>query len=127
MQVIRTIAWIVATAILVAFIAMNWNKVPVNFWPLQDGNYIHFEWPVGVVALLFFGLGMLPMWLYLRAVRWGLHRRIATLENSLRATSAAPTTTAAPAPVTPAITTPSAIPEAGSGTPLDTPVETPKT
>jgi uncharacterized integral membrane protein len=87
MQVIRTVLWIVITAILVAFIAMNWTKVPVNFWPLDDGNYVHFEWPVGVVALLFFLLGMFPVWLYLRAVRWRLHRRIATLENSLRASS----------------------------------------
>ena len=87
MNIIRTVLWIAITAILVAFIAMNWTKVPVNFWPLDDGNYVHFEWPVGVVALLFFGLGMLPVWLYLRAVRWRLNRRIATLENSLRASS----------------------------------------
>jgi uncharacterized integral membrane protein len=101
MQIIRTIAWIVTTAILVAFIAMNWTKAPVNFWPLQDGNYLHFDWPVGVVALLFFGLGMLPVWLYLRAVRWRLNRRIATLENSLRATSAPALTPAAAAPESP--------------------------
>ena len=87
MNIIRTVLWIALTAILVAFIAMNWAKVPVNFWPLDDGNYVHFEWPVGFVALLFFGLGMLPVWLYLRAVRWRLGRRIATLENSLRASS----------------------------------------
>lgn len=87
MQIIRTIAWIVITAILVAFIAMNWTKVPVNFWPLDNGNYVHFEWPVGIVALVFFGLGMAPVWLYLRAVRWRMSRRVATLENSLRATS----------------------------------------
>lgn len=87
MQIVRTVAWIVITAILVAFIAMNWTKVPVNFWPLDDGNYIHFEWPVGVVALLFFLLGMVPAWLYLRAVRWRMGRRIASLENSLHASS----------------------------------------
>lgn len=87
MQILRTVAWIVITAILVAFIAMNWTKVPVNFWPLDDGNYVHFEWPVGVVALVFFLLGLVPVWLYLRATRWRLHRRIASLENSLRATS----------------------------------------
>ncbi|PNU04623.1 LapA family protein [Novosphingobium guangzhouense] len=97
MQVIRTIAWIVLTAVLVAFIAMNWTKVPVNFWPLADGNYFHFEWPVGVVALLFFGFGMLPVWAYLRAVRWRLNRRIASLENSLRATSMASLATPAEA------------------------------
>jgi uncharacterized integral membrane protein len=87
MNVIRTITWILVTAVLVAFIAMNWTTVPVNFWPLQDGNYLHFEWPVGVVALAFFVLGMAPVWLYLRAVRWRLSRRIETLERSLQASS----------------------------------------
>ncbi len=87
MQVIRTVLWIAVTAILVAFIAMNWTRVPVNFWPLDNGNYVHFEWPVGVIALLFFLLGMFPVWLYLRAVRWRLNRRIVSLENSVRASS----------------------------------------
>ncbi|MBT0671255.1 LapA family protein [Novosphingobium profundi] len=87
MKAVRSISWIVTTAILVAFIAMNWTKVPVNFWPLDDGNYIHFDWPVGFVAIFFFLLGMLPVWLYFRAVRWRLNRRIASLENTLRASS----------------------------------------
>ncbi len=87
MKILRTVSWVVLTAVLVAFIAMNWTKVPVNFWPLDDGNYIHFEWPVGVVALFFFVLGAIPVWLYFRAVRWRLNRRIASLENSLRASS----------------------------------------
>lgn len=107
MQVIRTIAWIVVTAILVAFIAMNWNRAPVNFWPLENGNYIHFDWPVGFVALLFFGLGMLPVWLYLRAVRWRLNRRIASLENSLRANSTPALSSSSAQP----ITTPATVPE----------------
>ncbi|EIZ78446.1 hypothetical protein WSK_2890 [Novosphingobium sp. Rr 2-17] len=100
MQIIRTISWVVITAILVAFIAINWTTVAVNFWPLNNGNYLHFEWPVGVIALIFFAFGMLPVWLYLRAVRWRLNRRIETLEKSLQAT-ATPTPivpSAAPAP-----------------------------
>ncbi|AXB77181.1 LapA family protein [Novosphingobium sp. P6W] len=112
MQIIRTITWIVVTAVLVAFIAMNWNRAPVNFWPLDNGNYIHFDWPVGLVALLFFGLGMLPVWAYLRAVRWRLNRRIAALENSLRATSAQ--TVGAPS---------MAPPEAAPATLLETPTD----
>ncbi len=100
MQIIRTVVWIAITAILVAFIAMNWTKVPVNFWPLEDGNYIHFEWPVGVVALVFFLLGMVPVWLYLRAMRWRMGRRIASLENSLRASSMPSINAHADTPVT---------------------------
>ena len=84
MQIVRTIVWIVITAILVAFIAMNWDHAPVNFWPTGDG-YLHLEWPVGLIALVFFLLGLLPMWLLHRAGRWRLTRRIASLENAVRA------------------------------------------
>jgi lipopolysaccharide assembly protein A len=87
MQVFRTILWIIVTAVLVAFVAMNWTHVPVNFWPLDNGNYAHFEWPVGIVAILFFLLGFMPMWLLNRAGRWRLKRRISSLENSVRAVS----------------------------------------
>ena len=87
MQILRTILWVTLTAILVAFIAMNWAPVAVNFWPLDDGNFLHFQWPVGVVALVFFGLGFAPMWLMHRAGRWRLQRRISALENTVRATS----------------------------------------
>ncbi len=107
MQIIRTVLWVLITAVLVAFIAMNWTKVPVNFWPLTDGNYLHFEWPVGVVALAFFLLGAVPMWLVHRAGRWRLQRRIHALENTVASSS-------------PAVATPSeAVPAA---TPLSDPV-----
>jgi uncharacterized integral membrane protein len=88
MQIIRTILWVLVTAVLVAFIAMNWSKVPVNIWPMDDGNYLHFEWPVGVIALVFFILGALPMWVVHRAGRWRLKRRIHSLENTVLASSA---------------------------------------
>ncbi len=85
MQALRTIGWVILTIILVAFIAINWNTVAVNFWPLSDGTYLRFEWPVGFVALVFFLLGFVPMWLVNRAGRWRTSRRIASLENTLRA------------------------------------------
>jgi putative membrane protein len=87
MQILRTILWIVITAILVAFIAMNWGRAPVNIWPLEDG-YLFFEWPVGIIALVFYLLGVVPVWLLYRAGRWRLLRRISNLENSVRAASA---------------------------------------
>ncbi len=93
MQIIRTILWVIITAILVAFIAINWTAVPVNFWPLADGKYVHFQWPVGVVALVFFLLGAAPMWLIHRAGRWRLKRRINSLENTVAATSTPATST----------------------------------
>jgi uncharacterized integral membrane protein len=91
MQIVRTVAWVFITAVLMAFIAINWSRVSVNFWPLDGSNYTHFEAPVGLIAILFFLLGMLPMWLYLRGVRWRLNRRIAMLENSLQGIAVLPT------------------------------------
>jgi hypothetical protein len=90
MQIVRTAVWIVITAILVAFIAMNWERAPVRIWPLDNGEYLHFEWPVGVIALIFFVLGLGPMWLLHRAGQWRLNRRISSLENSVRATAISP-------------------------------------
>jgi lipopolysaccharide assembly protein A len=87
MQALRTILLVSITIVLVAFIAINWTPVSVNFWPLADGNYLHFQWPVGFIVLVSFIAGLLPMWLIARAAKWRLQRRIATLENSVAANS----------------------------------------
>ena len=89
MQVVRTVVWIVVTALLVAFVAMNWTKAPVNLWPLEQG-YVYVNWPVGLIAIVFFLLGLLPMWLLHRAVRWQMSRRINTLQTSLAPPPVAP-------------------------------------
>jgi uncharacterized integral membrane protein len=88
-QIIRTLIWIVITIVLVAFIAMNWERAPVNIWPLESG-YLYFQWPVGVIALVFFLLGFVPMWLFHRAGKWRWQRRVNALEHSVRTTAAAP-------------------------------------
>jgi lipopolysaccharide assembly protein A len=89
MQTIRTIAWMLVAILFAAFVAINWQRVEVNFWPLADG-YLHFDWPVGFVAIISFLIGLIPMWLLGRATRWALNRRIATLENSLKAATVSP-------------------------------------
>lgn len=106
MQIIRTVALIIVTAILVAFIAMNWTRAVINLWPQGDGTYVHLECPVGLIAILFFFLGMSPVWLYSRAVRWRLGRRIAALENmlvhgSMQDTHATPERVIAPGDISP--------------------------
>jgi lipopolysaccharide assembly protein A len=93
MAIIRTIVWVLITAALVAFMAMNWNPAQVNFWPLSDGLYLHFNWPVGVIALVFFLLGLLPTWLLAKAGKWRLTRKITALERTVQATTAPPIAT----------------------------------
>lgn len=89
MQVMRTIVWVMIVILILLFILFNvGNSADLNVWP-KVGN----EQPVIVVgpmwafALGFFLLGFTPMWLFNRAQVWRLKRRIASLENSLRAAS----------------------------------------
>lgn len=87
MQLIRTLLLLIVTIALVAFIAINWQTVPLNLWPLQDGNYVHLEWPVGFIVIVSMALGFLPMWLLHKGARWRLTRRISFLENSVKSAS----------------------------------------
>lgn len=87
MQLIRTLLLLASTVLLVAFIAINWQTVPLNLWPLQDGNYVHLEWPVGFIVIVAMALGFLPMWLLHKGARWQLNRRIGFLENAVKANS----------------------------------------
>lgn len=84
MQLIRTLMLLIVTIVLVAFVAINWQTVPLNLWPLQDGNYLHLEWPVGFIVLVSMVLGFVPMWLIHKGARWRLNRRISFLENSVK-------------------------------------------
>lgn len=82
------VLWLLLLAAFAGFIAMNADPARVNFWPLGPG-YLHFEWPVGFVALVFFLAGFLPPWLAGRVRRWRLKRRIAALESSIAPTPGA--------------------------------------
>ncbi|OZA92424.1 MAG: hypothetical protein B7X57_08305 [Erythrobacter sp. 34-65-8] len=85
MNVVRTAIWMVLTALVVGFVVLNWGAPQqVKIWPGGAADDYLFEWPVGFMALIFFLAGFVPMWLYHRGVKWGLHRRIASLENAAR-------------------------------------------
>lgn len=93
MQMIRTLLLLLIAIILTAFVAINWDTVPVRFWPAGQGEYLKFDWPVGFVALFFFVLGMVPMWLIHKGAAWRLKRRIGSLENTLKANTVDPAPT----------------------------------
>ena len=89
MQIIRTIMWVVIAALLVTFIMLNLTPVPVVLSPKGLGD-LAVDWPVGIIAVAFFMAGLLPMWLLSKAGRWRLKRRIASLENAVRAATPTP-------------------------------------
>ena len=78
MQIVRTILWIAILVGVLVFSFGNWDKlVDVRIWP-------GFVWDTRVpaVVVVSFLLGLLPVWLYHRGVRWRLMRRIQALETA---------------------------------------------
>lgn len=89
MQILKTLGWVLLTAFIVAFVMINYGeKHDVIIWPTSSDALV-FNWPVGVIALVFWLLGVLPMWAYNRSVKWSLGRRIRSLENSIKSSALA--------------------------------------
>ena len=84
MQVVRTIDWVLVLIALLAFAITNWAPVSVKIW---EGLILETKIPALVIVA--FLLGLVPMWLVHRGVRWSLERRIGGLENAMRTASAA--------------------------------------
>lgn len=101
MAILRTIIWVLLTAVLVIFAMANWILVTVTIWP---GQVLDTKLPVLIFAS--FLIGSVPMWIALRTTRWSLKRRLEASERQLAdlramaARPADPAPTPAPAPVT---------------------------
>jgi uncharacterized integral membrane protein len=87
-QIVRTILWVLLAVFIVVFVMLNYGEPQrVKFWPSEDP--VGFDWPVGIIALMFWLLGVIPTWLYHRSVKWSLNRRIRSLENSIKSNALA--------------------------------------
>lgn len=78
MKSLRSILWLVIVAALAAFSAANWQPVELVVW---QGLVLDTKLPALVIAA--FLLGLVPMWLVHRTMRWRLQRRINNLETML--------------------------------------------
>jgi uncharacterized integral membrane protein len=76
--ILRTIIWVLLTAVLVIFAMANWLPVTVTIWP---GQVLDTKLPVLILAA--FLIGSVPMWIALRTTRWSLKRRLDTSERQL--------------------------------------------
>lgn len=92
MKLFRTIAWLLMLAVLLVFTVANWGQPPVTV-RIWENLVVETKMPAIVVISLL--IGFVPMWLYHRAARWRMQRRMQSLEASARV-SAMP-----PAPETP--------------------------
>ena len=85
MRIIRTIIWVLLLVALAVFAIANWGPtVTVRIW-----QGLVLDTKVPLIVLASFAIGFVPMWLYHRAAKWQLNRRIAGLEATARATAAA--------------------------------------
>lgn len=78
MRFLKTLLWIVFAVVLTIFTYNNWNRVTVD---LLTGLQIDTKLPVLVIGA--FLIGFVPLWLFHRAMRWRLKRRITSLETQI--------------------------------------------
>ena len=79
MKYVRMIVWILVLVALVAFSVANWQPVEVKIW-----DSLVLETKIPALVVVAFLLGLVPMWLIHRGVRWRLERRISGLESAQR-------------------------------------------
>ena len=78
MQIVRTILWVLLLVGVLAFSFGNWDRqIDVRIWP-----GIVWDTRVPALVIVSFLLGLIPMWLYHRGVRWRQARRINALETA---------------------------------------------
>lgn len=100
MQFLKTLLIVFTVAVAVAFAFNNWDHVSVRLWStlLVDIN-------LPLLMLVCFLAGLVPTWLWQRAIRWQLSQRLASSERAvadLRAAVAVPVAVPAAAPLPPA-------------------------
>lgn len=95
MQIVRTVVWVLILFGLLTFSFFNWDRVEVNLW-----SSLVLETKVPVLVISAFLLGLVPMWLYHRGMRWRLERRVSALETAARSNALARHEPPAPAPAT---------------------------
>lgn len=96
MQFLKTLLIVFTVAVAVAFAFNNWDYVSLRVW---SGLLLDINLPL--LMLTCFLLGLIPTWLWQRAIRWQLRQRLSQSERTvadLRAAVAAASATPAPAP-----------------------------
>ena len=84
MQTVRTVLWVLLLVALAIFTYANWIPVSVRIW-----DNLLLDTMLPAIVILSFLIGFVPMWMYHRAAKWQLNRRIAALEVAARSSAPA--------------------------------------
>lgn len=76
MQFLKTLFWVLIAVVLALFASRNWSSVTLNLW-----GDIQVSIKLPLALLIAFLIGLLPMWLRMRAKLWSADRRIEALER----------------------------------------------
>ncbi len=85
MQILRVVIWVLLLVGLLLFSIFNWTDVTVRIW---QGIVVDTKIPA--IVIVSFAIGFVPMWLYHRASKWGMQRKIHNLENAARTQATTP-------------------------------------
>ena len=77
MHLLRTIFWVLLAVVVALFTVRNWTPVTLNLW-----DDIQADIKMPVLLLIFFLIGFLPTWLWMRTRLWTCRRRVDALERS---------------------------------------------
>lgn len=86
MQIVRTVIWVLLLVGLLLFSIANWDPtVTVRIW---EGIVVDTKIPA--IVIVAFAIGFVPMWLYHRASKWRMQRKMQSLEHAARTSAATP-------------------------------------
>tara|TARA_R110000782_G_scaffold78293_3_gene155965 strand:+ start:169741 stop:170094 length:354 start_codon:yes stop_codon:yes gene_type:complete len=110
MNFLRTAFWVIIAVALALFTKANWTVAPSvgGYIPIKLWGDIIVETRLPVLILAAFLLGLVPTWLWARAMKWQMRRKLSSTERALAssialqqqsaATEEAPSTDVAPLP-----------------------------
>lgn len=78
MDFLRTVFWVVVSALVVIMSINNWTPVTLNLW---SGLQADVKLPVLLIVI--FLIGFLPTMIYYRTKQWRLMRRLDTMEREV--------------------------------------------
>jgi hypothetical protein len=78
MSFLKTLFWIVLSAVVVLFSLNNWLPVTVNLW-----GGLQADVKIPILLLFVFLIGFVPPLVYYRTKTWRLSRRLDTVEREL--------------------------------------------
>ncbi len=76
MQFLKTVFWVLLAVLLALFASRNWTSATLNLW-----GDIQADIKIPLLMLIAFLLGLVPIWLAMRARLWSANRRIDALER----------------------------------------------